>query len=104
MKILKDLIDKMDDTLDEIEFYATKAHHFRTEHKALADTYIKVADMHIDIYTMLHDRAVELINEEKRKGIVPPPEMTAIWNYEHEKLVREFSEAKFLVEDYKKSY
>ena len=104
MKILKDLIEKMDDTLDEIEFYGTKAHHLRAEHKALADTYIKVADMHIEIYTMLHDKVVELINEEKRKGIAPPPEMMAIWNYEHEKLVKEFSEAKFLVEDYKKSY
>ena len=104
MKILKDLIEKMDDTLDEIEFYGSKAHHLRTEHKPLADTYAKVGEMHVDIYTMLHDKAVELINEEKKKGITAPPEMLAIWNYEHEKLVKEFAEAKFLVEDYKKSY
>lgn len=104
MKILENLIEKMDDTLEEIEFYGEKAHHFRTEHKALADTYIKVADMHIDIYTMLHDRVVELINEEKRKGVTPPPEMLAIWEYEHSKLISEFNEAKFLVDDYKKSY
>ena len=104
MKILKDLIEKMDDTLDEIEFYGEKAHHFRAEHKALADTYAKVGEMHIEIYTMLHDKAVELINEEKRKGITPPVEMLAIWNYEHEKIVKEFAEAKFLIDDYKKSY
>ena len=104
MKILEVLIDKMDDTLEEIEFYATKAHHCKTEHKALADTYIKVAEMHVDIYTMLHDRVVELINEEKRKGVTPPPEMMAIWNYEHEKFVKDFAEVKFMVEDYKKSY
>lgn len=100
MKILTDLIDKMEDTLEEIEFYATKAHHFKTEHKALADTYIKVASMHVNIYNMLHDRVVELIDEEKRKGVQPPPEMVAIWNYQHEKLVREFSEAKYLIESY----
>ena len=104
MKILVDLIQKMDDTMDEIEFYGTKAHHFRATHKQLADTYIKVGDMHIEIYKMLHDRVVELIDEERKKGDNPPPEMLAIWNYEHERLVKEFSEAKFLIEDYKKSY
>ncbi len=33
---------------------------------------------------------VELINEEKRKGVQPPVEMLAIWNYEHEKLIKEY--------------
>lgn len=60
--------------------------------------------MHIDIYKMLHDRMVELIEEETRKGVNPPNEMWAVWNYEHEKLIKKFAEAKFLVEDYKKSY
>lgn len=53
---------------------------------------------------MLHDKMAQIIEEEKRKGNAPPPEMLAIWNYEHEKLIKEFAESKFLVEDYKKSY
>jgi hypothetical protein len=106
MKVLKDLIEKADDTLDEIEWYAEKAHHFRSmnEYKALADTYIKVAEMHITIYGMLHERMVALINEEKAKGVVVPMGMQEFWNYEHEKLVKEFAEAKYLVEEYKKTY
>ena len=104
MRILVELIDKANSTLDEVEWYAEKAHHLRAEHKALADSYIKVAETHIDIYKMLHDRMVELIEEEKRKGVAPPPEMLAIWNYEHERLVKEFAETKFLVEEYKKMY
>ena len=104
MKILVNLIEKANDTMDEVEWYAEKAHHLRTEHKGLADTYIKIADMHIDIYKMLHEQMVDIIDTEKRKGVQPPAEMTAIWNYEHEKLVKQFAEIKFLVEDYKKSY
>jgi ABC-type Na+ transport system ATPase subunit NatA len=69
MKILKDLIKKADDTLDEIEWYAEKAHHLRTENKPLADTFVKIAEMHIDIYGMLHSRMVALINEQKEKGV-----------------------------------
>ena len=104
MKILKDLIWKMDETMEEIEFYAEKAHHLRAEHKALADTYIKLAEMHIEIYKMLHERAVSLIAEEKSKGTRVPPEMQAIWDYKHEELVKEFSKAKYLVDEYKKAY
>lgn len=106
MKVLKDLIEKANDTMDEIEFYAEKAHHFRSmnEFKNLADTYIKVAEMHVTIYGMLHERMVALINEEKAKGVSVPAEMLSIWDYEHGKMVSEFAEAKFLVEEYKKTY
>ena len=104
MKILKDLIKKMDDTLEEIEFYGEKALHLKTEHKTLGDTFIKIAEIHVEVFKMLHDRAIALINEKKQGGAEPPKFMLDIWDYEHEKLIREFSEAKFLVEEYKKSY
>ena len=104
MKILVDLIEKANDTMEEVEFYAEQAHNLKATHKELADTYIKIAEEHIGIYKMLHDRMVELIEEEKRKGNAPSQEMLSIWNYEHESLIREFAKNKFLVEDYKKSY
>lgn len=102
MKILKDLIEKANDTLEEVEWYAEKAHHLRSEHKSLADTYIKVAEMHISIYSMLHEKMVSLIDEKKKMGETVPHEMQVIWDYEHEKLIKEFAEAKYLVEEYKK--
>ena len=104
MKILKDLIEKANDTMDEIEWYAEKAHHLRATHKDLADTYIKIAEMHEDIYKALHTRAVSLIEEEKKKGVPVPVAMTAIWEYEHERLIKDFSEAKILIEEYHKTY
>lgn len=90
--------------MEEVEWYAEKAHHLRTDHKHLADTYIKIAEMHIEIYGMLHGRMVAPITEQKEKGAHVPPEMQAIWDYEHERLIKEFAEAKFLVEEYKKAY
>lgn len=101
MKILKDLITKANGVIDEIEWYAEKALHLRAEHKALGDVYIKIAEMHVDIYKMLHDRMVALIEEEKKKGVAVPVAMQSIWDYEHEKLVKEFAESKFLIEEYK---
>lgn len=102
MKILKDLIEKANDTMEEVEWYAEKAHHLRADHKALADTYIEIAETHVDIYGKLHKKMVMLIEEKKAKGVAVPHEMQVIWDYEHEKLVKEFAEAKYLVEEYKK--
>lgn len=100
MKILTHLIKKAEDTLEEIEWYGEQALLIKSEHKSLADTYIKIASEHIGIYEMLHKEMVNLIEEHKRAGHQPPPEMLAIWNYEHEKLVKEFKEAKFIVDEY----
>jgi hypothetical protein len=104
MKILKNLIEKADSTLEEIEWYAEKAHGLKDEHRQLADTYIKISEMHVSIYNMLHERMVSLINEEKAKGVKPPESMIEYWEYIHEKLVKEMLESKYLIEEYKKSY
>lgn len=102
MKMLTKLIEKAEDTLNEIEWYGEKALMYRDENKALADVYNKVADMHINIYEMLHKQMVDLIEQKKRDGSQPPAEMLAIWNYEHEKLIKEFKNAKVLVDEYKR--
>ena len=104
MKILTNLIEKGKDTLDEVEWYAEKAIHLKSDHKDLSDCYIKIADMHITIFGMLHDKMISLIEETKRKGVQPPQAMLDIWEFEHKRLIKEFAEAKFLVDEYKKTY
>ena len=100
MRILADVISKMPDTMDEVEWYATKAIHLKPTHKSSADTYIKIADDHVEIYEMLHEQVVDLIEQERKKGVTPPPEMVAIWNYEHERLAKEFAECKAMIASY----
>lgn len=104
MKLLTGLLERAEGTLEEIEWYGEKAMHYKTEHKNIADTYNKIADMHITIYEMLHKQMVDLIEEYKHAGSTSSLEMVAIWEYEHEKLIKKFSEAKTLVEEYKKTY
>ena len=104
MKILKDLVEKMHDTLDEVEFYAEKAHLLKATHKELADTYAKIGEMHVDIYKHLHQRAVALIEEERKKGVAVPAPMMSIWEYEHGRIIKEFADAKVLLDEYNKGY
>ena len=101
MKILKDLIKKADDTLEEVWFYAKEATLLKDNHKSLADTYIEIGKTHIDIYGKLHDRMVAIIEEKRKSDVQVPSVMQEIWDYEHEKLVKEFAEAKYLLEEYK---
>jgi hypothetical protein len=100
MRVLGDVITKMHDTMDEVEYYAEKAIYLKPTYKDLADCFIKIAEMHITIYGMLHEEVVDLIADEKRKGVQPPPEMIAIWNYEHERLTKEFATVKAIVSSY----
>jgi hypothetical protein len=104
MKILTNLIDRAEATMEEIEWYAEKAHHLKQEYRTLADTYIKIAEMHVTIYDMLHTQMVNCIETYKKEGHTPPAEMLAIWEYEHHKLTKHFTELKYMIEDYKKSY
>ena len=104
MRILKDIISKAEDTMDEIEWYAEKAHLLKQDHRSVADVYIKIAEMHLTIYDMLHTQMVSLIDEFKKTGKQAPAEMQAIWDYEHEKLVKHYAELKYMIDDYKKSY
>jgi hypothetical protein len=104
MKMLTNLIDRAEATMEEIEWYAEKAHHLKQDHRGLADTYIKIAEMHVSIYDMLHAQMILLIDQHKKEGHLPPAEMLAIWEYEHTKLTKHFTELKYMIEDYKKSY
>ena len=104
MKILTNLIDRAEATMEEVEWYAEKAHHLKQEHRSLADTYIKIAEMHVTIYDMLHSQMINVIEAYKKEGHTPPVEMLAVWEYEHNKLTKHFSELKYMIEDYKKSY
>lgn len=104
MKVLMHLIEKAYDTLDEVEEYTIQAMHLKTTHKSLSEVYIKIAEEHIGIFKMLHDEMGNLIEEEKRNGKMPSAEMLAIYNYEHERIIKEFNENKLRMEEYKKMY
>jgi hypothetical protein len=104
MKTLTYLIEKAYDTLEEVEEYTIQAMNLKATHKELADVYFKIAEEHVGIFKMLHDEMGSLIEEEKRNGKHPTPEMEAIFNYEHERIIKGFNENRLRMEEYKKMY
>ena len=102
MKIISELIDKMEDTLEEAEFYGEKAMQYHTDYKHLANTYAKAGEVHTNLYLTLHETVVALINAEKSKGVEVPKEMQFYYDQMHKKMVARYNKAKFVLEEYKK--
>ena len=94
MKIMKDIICHMSDTMEEAEDYVAEARLIKDEHPQLFSTYLKLAEEHLKHYMSLHTAVVQIINEYRRQKGEPPKEMTIIWNYEHEKLIEEYEDIK----------
>lgn len=104
MRILKDLIEHAEETMEEAHDYIVEAHRIRHEHKALADTYAKAAEIHVELYKHLHDRMVAIITEHKEKGNAVPDSMQSMWDYRHGELVADFLEIRVMIEEYRKNY
>lgn len=102
MKILKEVIDHANSTLEEIEEYVKEAFVLRAEHKNLADSYVKIAEQHVNIFNTLHEKMIMLVEDEKSKNSNIPEVMKEMWKEEHNEVIEEFAKVKFMIEEYKK--
>lgn len=87
MKIIKMLVEQIEEEACGAEEYIKDAMKYKDEDKILADTYAKLAEVELQHVDLLHGQAVRIIKAWEAKGNTAPPEMTAIWNWEHEKSV-----------------
>jgi hypothetical protein len=101
MLIIKEVIEKMDDTLCEAEWYAVHAKHHKETMPMLADIYYKLGQEHLAHYMSLHTGVVSIINEHRRTKGEPPPTMSVLWDYEHKKLIEEYEEIKKMLDSYR---
>lgn len=96
MKVIKDVIKHMDDSLDEAHCYYKEYVIYKEEFPKFASLSLELAKEHLDIYMKLHNIVVLTINEYKYKSKTEiPAEMKAVWNYEHEKLTEEYDKLKY---------
>lgn len=88
MKIIEELIDRMDEELEGLEEYAEDALRMKAEYPSLANTLFVIAGEEKKHYQMLHAEVVKLIEEHKAKHGDPPAGMLAVYEYAHKKLVK----------------
>jgi hypothetical protein len=92
MKIMKNIINHMESTMEEAEEYVSEAALFKDEYPSISRTYLRLAEEHLGHYENLHTSIVSAINEYKKIKGAPPETMKAVYDYVHERLTEEFED------------
>lgn len=87
MKIVKEIVMSIKDEIHGAEKYAKLATQWKTEDRALADTFEKMSRTELEHINMLHGHAVRIISSYKQQGGEIPTAMQAVWDYEQENMI-----------------
>ena len=86
MEIIKQLVTKIDDELEDAEEYINCAYKYKERYPSLADTFYKLSVEEMNHMALLHAQVVNIINEYKKTNEVPSA-MQAVYDYLHERQI-----------------
>lgn len=101
MKVIKQIVEDIEDELEGAEHYAKLATQYRDDDKMLADNYARMAQTELGHVNDLHSQAVRLIKAQKESGVEVPASMQAVWDYMHGKHVDTAARVKSLLAVYR---
>lgn len=87
MEIIKQLVEKIDDELEDAEKYIKLACKMKEKDKVLAETYYKLSLEEMGHMTMLHEQVVRIIDNFKKTNEVPVG-MQTLYDYLHGRQIK----------------
>ena len=102
MKIIKNIVEDIEEEIDASEHYAMLATQYKDTDKILADGYANMAAQELGHVDALHAQVVRIIKDYKAKGNEVPAAMQAVFDYTHQREVDRVAKIKVLLEIYKK--
>lgn len=100
MEIIKQLVEKIDDELEDADKYIKCAYKVKEKYPSLADTYYKLSLEEMNHMSMLHNQVVTIINDYKKDNEVPPA-MQVLYDYLHERQIKWAAKIKAKQTNYK---
>lgn len=100
MKVIKLLVEQIEDEACSAEEYAKLATEYKDEEKVLADNWAKMAEVELGHVDLLHAQVVRIIKAWQAKGNEVPPAMEAVYEYTHNKSIDHVARVKALVNMY----
>lgn len=94
MKIIKQISEMIEDELEGAEEYIKCALKHKEDNPSLAHTFYEISVQEMHHVNMLHAEVVELIQKHRREHGEPPAPMQAVYEYLHEKHIKESAEIK----------
>lgn len=100
MKIIKALIEKIDDELADAEKYIDCAYKVRDEYPDLSTIYFRLSKEEMGHMQTLHDQVVRFIDAYQKEHETPS-DMKVLYDYLHERQVEWAMEIEFKQKNYK---
>lgn len=100
MQIISKVVDMIQDELDGAEEYALSALKWKAEYPKLTARLNELAGVELQHSRILHDEVTRLIDSYRSEHGEPPSDMLAIYNYEHEKAIKQAAEIRSYIDEY----
>lgn len=100
MEIIKKLVEKIDDELEDANKYINCALNTKEDYPELSKVYFTLSLEEMKHMTMLHDQVVKIIETYKKDHEVPPA-MKVLYDYLHERQIKWASKIKSKQDMYK---
>lgn len=100
MKMIKDLVEMIEEELQGAEEYARNAVKLRETNPSIAKTFYDIYDemKHVN---MLHDEAKKVIEAYRKEKGEPPASMMAVYEFLHGRHIEEANEVKLYQAQYR---
>ena len=103
MKIIKELIEMIEDELEGAEHYAKCSLKYKHEHPNLANALYEISTQEMRHVSILHEEIVKVIKAHREKHGEPPVAMQAVYDWEHERMIEESKEIKMLQNQFREN-
>lgn len=100
MKVIAEVVDMIKDELEGAENYAIYSMKWKQQYPKLAQRLNELAGVEMQHVRALHTEVERLISDYRNEHGEPPEGMMAVWEYEHEKLIKKAAEVKSMIEEF----
>ena len=103
MKLIAKLVDRIEDEIGDVKFYAKFASEVKDTHPGLAHVLYTISTQEESHQAALHEQVVKIIEQYRKEHGAPPAAMMAVYEYEHRKMIDKMADARRYQEIYKNS-
>lgn len=98
MKEIKEIVEEIRDELEGAKHYAEQAAKLKDTDTMRSETYAEMAKQELAHIDKLHSMAVKKIEAQRAGGYEAPAAMQAVWDWEHEKMIKHTAKIKAMLE------